>query len=136
MAMLIGLMASFIVFSSFDAPTQQTKEECSQLVVSVPKSVILYQGKAWQAHLGPLNTDMHDTKYDSGAINIEVVQYLVRPDIVWVRIQERYCLGDACSEPYAFALKENPKYNPNDDRKVSEMKYYVTSNNTDYFFDM
>ena len=127
MTMLIGLMTSSIVSSSFAAPIQQTKEDCSQLVVSIPTIVVLYQGYAW-------STDEYFGSHPH--INIEVRQVLNHPENVWVSIKERNCRGDACNEPYAFALKENPYYNPNDDRKVSEMKYYVTYDGKDYFFDM
>lgn len=134
MAVFVVMAVGAMMLSSFDVQKQETEVECSQLDVCIPEKVVLYDGKAWLAHMG--YGSQIDAKFDMYSIDIKVFQMVKSTDIVFVEIAQRNCKGDACSEPYAFALKENPKYNPNDDRKVSEMKYYVTFNNKDWFFDM
>lgn len=47
MAVLFGLVAGAMTFSSFALPRQEVKEDCSQVNLGVPKRIVLYEGLAF-----------------------------------------------------------------------------------------
>lgn len=116
MTMLIGLMASSIVFSSFVIPKEQTKKDCSQLVVSVPELIVVYEGVAWRSNF---------CDESSCALHIKVCCFEYRRDRMWAFVRESY------DPDYWADVKENPNYNPNSE-DVRHMKYYITFEDANY----
>lgn len=118
MAVLTGMVAGAMVFSSFAAPRQVEKEKCTQIEASTP---VYWEGVAYYANLS----------YGGSRTNTSIYITVYR-DV----FNSFYAKTKDGKE---MVVKTNQAYDP--DRRSTDpwykgQKYYVTCGNLDYYFNM
>ena len=113
-AVLTGLVAAGMMFSSFTIAKQKTIENSVQIMVNVP---VYWEGLAWNPDTqGRIKIKVYQVEGQCNSFYAHViVDYEVKAE-VWVR--------------------ENPNYNPRAYSTSNAMKYCVSYNNRQYYFDM
>lgn len=117
MALLISLMASGMVFSSFTAPKQDAKEKSEHVEVNVP---VYWEGGACYSGRGD------DYLY------IKVYQTEGQCNSFYAVVTGAYFSSNVGKELW---VRPNPDYNP-DKYDCCYKKYLVSCGGRDYFFNM
>ena len=117
MAVVTGMVAGAMVFSSFMAPKHEKKTECVQTKSNVP---VYWEGCAHACGEPYLFIKVYQTEGQCNSF--------------YAIVTSAYYTSNNGKELW---VRENPKYNPDKDRPYCyEKKYYVTCGGDDYYFNM